>query len=218
VIYVFAFVEGDLGAFSVAGEEIEIVAIRGVHVAIQRRDAPPQLSDSTLRRQHDLVIRLGEIVNAILPARFGAFIEPAELDRLVRMRRRELRNGLEHVRGRAQMTIRISDSRVAPPRVPPVRLRSGTAYLVRRKAELEAALPTTALHMLQAAVRDLVADERIDTGQTPGVAALNHLVARQRVGAYRSSIARAGRALDRAVGIRLAGPWPPFAFAPQLWR
>lgn len=109
------------------------------------------------------------------------------------------------------MTVRL----VGPPpsdRPSPVS-RTGTAYLAQRRAAFHA-VPSEAAP-LQAAVRSLVSDERVQPGRGGIRATLFHLVARDNVDRYRDAVEAVlpGMAPWSAA---VSGPWPPFAFAPEL--
>ena len=92
---------------------------------------------------HEIVAALARRFDAILPARFGAFIEQQELFHIVQLRREILTEGLASVRGHEQMTVRIfggapQTSRVLTPNT------TGTAYLERRRAVQRGPLPPVA--------------------------------------------------------------------------
>jgi hypothetical protein len=118
---------------------------------------------------------------------------------------------LEHVRGRQQMTVRL----VGPPASdrPSSDKTTGTAYLAQRRAALHA-VPSEAAP-LQAAVKPFVVDERVQPGRGGIRATVFHLVAKDDVGQYLAAIEAvlSSMAPWRAA---VSGPWPPFAFAPEL--
>jgi hypothetical protein len=100
--------------------------------------------------------------------------------------------------------------RVAPATAPGA--AAGTAYLQQRRAAVSpAAVP--GIEIVQHTVRDLVASERLE--RTPAGATVYHLIAAGSDAAYRERIQ--GITVDgTALNARVTGPWPPFAFAPEL--
>ena len=88
---------------------------------------------------------------------------------------------------------------------------SGTDYL--RRARLAAIPPmTSAGERLLAAVGPIAAAERRVHGSGGLLATVYHLVDVRQVERYMKA---AGGLLPRCH--RFSGPWPPFAFTPQLW-
>ena len=74
-LYVYGFVPGSktaAGELTVGGHRIELLAIAGLEVAVERLDERPAISESALRRQHAIVTRLARRFDAVLPARFGS--------------------------------------------------------------------------------------------------------------------------------------------------
>lgn len=196
-------------AFEFEGHFIEFARAGSVAAAFERMSQRPQISEAALRMQHELVLRIAGQVNEILPVRFGAFLDRVELERILDMRRDAIHQALDTVRGRVQMTIRIRGS--SPRAVAPQTLdaRPGTAYLHARLAAARPPMPPAAL-AASALVRHLVVDERSDSrGEL--AAAVYHLIDRGSVREYRELLA--GAAQTAAV----SGPWPPFAFTPDLW-
>ena len=102
--YVYGFVDQPLRSFTLGGHRIEVVAAASLHAAVERVTERPALSEAFLRTQHEIVERLGDRAGAILPARFGAFVEDDELHRLATLRSEDFTRGLAHVAGRVQMT------------------------------------------------------------------------------------------------------------------
>jgi hypothetical protein len=153
-------------------------------------------------------------VDEILPVRFGAVMELDELHRLLSGRRAVLEEALDLARGRVQMTIRVRQSTPFP-RSAPVQSRSGrttgTAYLEgRRAAAVQPPSPAAAPAL--ASVRAFVVAERHDTSSRGNTASTYHLIERRDAQRYRSALSD----LDPAAAT-VSGPWPPFAFAPDLW-
>ena len=221
-VYVYALVErppargkSAVRRLIVGRHRIEFVSIRGVYAAVERRRTQPRLSEASLRDQHRVVVALGRRCDAILPTRFGGLVALSELERLVEARMQVLRRALEHVRHREQMTVRIFSDDARPAASTPA-AGSGTAYLSARKA---AATPK--LTPLASSIRDAVAplaiDERIDGARGRLQLAFHHLVDRGRGGDYEACVAGVVSRSKSAESVVTSGPWPPFAFVPDLW-
>jgi gas vesicle protein GvpL/GvpF len=213
-VYVYALIETAPGVRRIRGRRIEIVGVAGFQAAIERRAAAPPLSESSLIAQHAIVVSLARRAGAILPARFGALVDLAELARVLARRRRTLRASLDRVRHRQQMTIRIFGEEQALI-APQAGAASGTAYL---QARLSTAKPvmTPLARALRASLEPIVEDERLDPPRGRVVMTMNHLIARGAVRRYRQAVARAAERAAAPDEIAVTGPWPPFAFAPEL--
>jgi hypothetical protein len=168
-------------------------------------------TEEALRQQHAIVLALADRVDPLLPARFGSRMSRARLEEILRPSVDEVAGALEHVRGRQQMTVRL----VGPEPFEPLSsaCASGTAYLTRRRAAFRA-LPS-AVAPLRAALRSLVVDERVRPGRGGIYATVFHLVPRSQVGRYRDAFAAAVPEIE-PWHAALSGPWPPFAFAPEV--
>jgi hypothetical protein len=212
-LYVYAFVGAPGATMRIAGRRIEILRVKGLNVAVERMDAPPRISETFLLAQHSIVERLCRAFDAVLPTRFGAWHEPAALADEIDSRARGIREGLRHVRGRAQMTIRLV-SPAAPDPLPAAQPVSGTAYLARRKAALSQQLPAV-VDSIRAAVDPFVAEERLDVDVERGRTAVYHLIRRTDAPQYRRRVSKiiAGEKEVIAVG----GPYAAYAFAPEVW-
>ena len=216
-LYVFALAAGKAGTFSAAGHRIEFVKADAVYAAVERLDQRPAVSEAALRTQHDIVARIAAKVDAILPARFGSLVDVEELERVVALRREAIRDALDLVRGRAQMTVRLFDAEAAVPLArAATAARSGTEYLqARREAAAGRALPQP-VAAITAAVKDIVAAERSEAGQGRVAATIYHLVDRAAVEKYKKRLAAIPPGPDQQM-MSVTGPWPPFAFVPELW-
>jgi hypothetical protein len=145
--------------------------------------------------------------------RFGALVDTPELERFVRLHETALLTALNLVRGREQMTVRVFGPH-QPRAVAVRRTASGTDYLrSRRDAARATPLPGVA-GRIGRAVRPVVAAERAISGTGRIRATLWHLIARGTSEAYREAIAHA--TIPRQFRVTVSGPWPPFAFAPEL--
>jgi hypothetical protein len=212
-VYVFAIARDRAAAFEFEGHRVAFIAVAGMIAAIEQVDAAPPLSEASLRLQHEIVLRIAARVNEMLPVRFGAAMDREELDRLLTSRKGVLTEALDLVRGRVQMTIRVRQSPPMPRGAKgssPGNV-SGTAYLEARRAAAGQP-PSPAAEAIIAAVRQFVVAERHDSDPRSGTASTYHLIDRRDVQPYRSALSD----LDVAVG-SASGPWPPFAFAPDIW-
>jgi uncharacterized protein YbjT (DUF2867 family) len=215
-VYGFVLLEHAPGRpVTVDRHRIELLAIGGIHVAIERLAAPPAVSESALRAQHAIVERLARQFAAVLPARFGSFVPLEDLERIVRARRRDLRQALRKVQGRVQMTLRIFTPPSTDRPIPSGdRRRSGTAYLTARRAALSGPRPPVAA-VLTDALHFFVHDERSESDSKHGRTALFHLIDRADVRRYRAALERLP--VPEGERVTVTGPFPPFAFAPELW-
>jgi hypothetical protein len=219
-LYVFALADRKARPFRAAGHRIEFVSVDDVYAAVERVDERPAVSEAALRTQHEIVARIAAKVDAMLPARFGSLVDVQELERVVALRRDAIRDAFDLVRGRDQMTVRLFDAgvRAAPPSV--VRAgtdaATGTDYLQKRRqaAPMRARPPTVAA--ITAAVRDIVAAERFEPGEGRVAATVYHLIERAAVDQYTKRLTGLQSTLEPEA-LRVSGPWPPFAFVPELW-
>jgi len=207
--YVLALTDTPLGSWTAGDRRLLTADYEGVYVVYERRDAAPAMTDAHLRDQHGLVIAIANRARAVLPARFGSLIARRELTALIRRHDAEIRTALAQVRDRVQVTVRVLG---AAPRRPsqPARATSGREYLERARQQLAPPLPRPAERLLDA-VRPYVVTERREPGAGRLLATLYHLVDASQIGRYTKA---AGR---RVPGVIVSGPWPPFAFSPQLW-
>lgn len=221
-LYVYALLGSGARAAPRRGTRIEIIPVGGLFAAVEpleRLADPPALSEAALRRQHQIVVALSHATDAILPVRFGALLDLDELVQLVRLRRGVLRRALQRVRGHDQMTLRVFGSR-SPRRArqSPVAAESasGRDYLLGRAAASRAALTPAGRAILEA-VRPLVSAQRIDAGRGGVQATINHLVTRGSGPRYRRLVAASIAKMTPTPAVTVSGPWPPFAFAPDIW-
>lgn len=209
-VYVLALTSRDFPNFTFDGHRIECIKAGNLYAALERRNEPPTLSEGELRSQHTIVMEIFARVDAILPVRFGTWIERRELLDVIERRRSAIADSLALVRGRVQMTVRFphaaapaADERSRVPR------ESGTTYLrMRRSALLSLPADVTAF---KAAVTDLVVAERTAAKSDNSAFSLYHLIARDVVAEYRAAIE------PFLNTVSVSGPWPPFAFAPDPW-
>ena len=214
--YVYALMDGPAPRVRVAGRTLDTLRIGSVYAAVVRTETPPPVSEDALAEQHAAVSRMAARVEAILPMRFGAFVQESSLEELVARNQRALRTALELVRGRQQMTVRIlGPARPRTPRRPSSLPPSGTEYLHRRR-DAARAFPLPAIaRLVQATVRDIVVAERIATGEGALQVTMWHLIERGKARQYRRDLASVAGTMP-PFQVIVSGPWPPFAFAPEL--
>ncbi len=212
--YVYALTGSPAPRMRAGGRAIETVRVGPLYAAVARMNGLPPVSEATLAEQHAIVARLFERVDAILPMRFGALVEIAELERFVMLHGGALAAALDLVRGREQMTVRVFGPAVRPRAALGLQTESGAEYLRSRRAAVEH-LPTAAV-LVRRAVHGCVVAERTAAGEGRLRATLWHLVDRGKTTAYRSAIARVARRVPPPFEVVTSGPWPPFAFAPDL--
>ena len=213
-LYVYALLGTRVARGRLPLRRIEIVPVGGLFAAGERFPALPALTEEALRRQHRIVVRLSRLSKAVLPVRFGAFMTDDELPQIVRARRAVLLRALKRVRGRDQMTVRIFGPALEV--LPAGRPSSGSDYLRARAAALRPAL-TPGARALVKAVSSVVDAQRV-SGSRGGVQlTIDHLVRRSNVARYRRLLSSCVEELQPHIDVAVSGPWPPFAFAPDIW-
>jgi hypothetical protein len=227
VLYLYALVgeppRGDLGR-GLRRERLSTLPGRGFHVVVGRMEEVPAPAAAALRSHDAAVRRIAAAVDAILPMRFGS-VAPDEdaARRLFAPRAVELAGRLVHVRGHAQMTLRlygprqVARARPSPPgAVAGARLGPGARYLAERR-RLHDATTAPELDPIRPLLDGLVTDERVQRHLTPPLlASVYHLVPRNRGARYRARVARGARQLS-PLRVTVSGPWPPYAFGADTW-
>jgi hypothetical protein len=182
------------------GERLRIVKSAGCALAVADARAMLEPAVENLLEFDGVIRALAELSEAILPARFGAVSATvASLKAEMAERAGDLSAALDSVAGRVQMTVRIPAGPTAGPKGSGGTGR-GANYLNTRAA---AASPPAAKKM-RTAVAGLVRDERIEAGSA--ATSVYHLIDRSDVAAY----------LARLKGLRVSGPFPPYAFVPGI--
>lgn len=209
--YVYALTDGALPRrFSAAGRTLRTIRIDRVSAVVETARGRREATEQALREQHAIVVGLAARTGAVLPVRFGALFTPAELDARVKSAHDSIVAALDRVRGRVQMTVRLHSPPAAAVSTP---FPSGTAYLAAR-SERERALRRHAAEVRRA-VESFVVDERLDPGKGDLQGTVYHLVKATDAERYRAAIAAAAAALA-PVELSVTGPWPAFAFVPEL--
>jgi len=199
----------------------------GLAVVERRADVPP-MEFGTLQKHQAVVARLCERVPAILPVRFGTLLEGEEIEEVLQERDGEIAEAFSVVRRRVQFTWRHTKDtkesketkeqrtkerktkeRVRDPRG---EAETGTEYLLRA-ARAKSPAPPPAFRALRSKMAPLVAAERYQPAAAQLPASLYHLVDRSAIERYEVI----GEAIAHASpGLRMSGPFPPFAFAPEI--
>jgi hypothetical protein len=204
----------------------------GFAVVERRADVPPAEFGS-LRKHQEIVLRVASAVPAILPVRFGTLLDEEALDEALAERDQELREAFALVRHRVQFTWR----RPAPKRsnkvhegptqpeysAPPPDAGSdpgaGTAppgtgadYLRRASRAANPALPA-AFRTLRDTLHAFVIRERFQPALAGMPDTLYQLIEKNAQTRY---LAMADAIVLTNPAFTVTGPWPPFAFAPEV--
>jgi len=201
----------------------------GFAIAERRADVPP-VELGTLKTHEAVVAHIAAAVPAILPVRFGTLLETEDIEEALGEREEEIAEAFALVRGRVQFTWRYAETRrardawgargatgAAAARGLGVETRSakpavlsGAEYLRRAAAK---ATPPVVFRTLRAKLRPLIAAERYDGATATLPDSLYHLVDRSSTERYRL-LAEKLAATRSALSV--TGPFPPFAFTPEL--
>ena len=201
------------------GGALSILPVGDAFAVVERRADIPPVAFGSLEKHQDVVTRMAASVPAILPVRFGTLLEREALDEALAERDDELASAFALVRGRVQFTWRKRDARgearganrPAPDAFAALGA-SGTDYL-RHAARAAKPAPPAAWRALRSKLSPLFAAERYQPATTTLPESLYHLVDRASSVRY----ATVGAGLQHATpALTLSGPWPHFAFAPEL--
>lgn len=212
-VYVYALSSPGLPRrLSVLGRRLNCIRIGDVD-AIVERSTPPRRGLEDIQLQHRIVSHLAALDPALLPARFGSVVTEAALSSLVSERQDEIRAALRRVRNCEQMTIRVfgppdPDASVDDPP------GSGTEYLTRRRVHAQRHAPE--VEVIRRELNAVVRAERVEPGERGIRVCVYHLVARRSVARYRRRAAVLPSMLAPHA-VTVTGPWPVFAFAPELF-
>jgi Gas vesicle synthesis protein GvpL/GvpF len=189
----------------------------GFAVVERRADVPPVEFGSLLKHQ-DVVTRLATHVPAILPVRFGTLLESDHLEEALQERDEEIAEAFDLVRDRVQFTWRAGGrssevgrwgGKVGGRRSVPT---SGAAYL-RAAARAANPPPPAAFRALRTKLSPIIAGQRYQPATATIPEALYHLVAKKNVTRY---VAAAATLTKTSPLLTVSGPFPPFAFAPEI--
>lgn len=213
-LYVYALTEPGLPRFfTVLGRRLQNLPIDDVAAVIERGERPEFTTDA-VRQQHDIVSRLTSRLAVVLPARFGSVTDESSLRALVSRHRLEILAAFEQARGCAQMTIRVFGPDAATHGESRPVARTGTEFLERAR-ERSKQVPLE-VATVRAEMSAYVKAERITSGERSGLVTVFHLVPLERLDSYRRRASGLQSMLPRH-GVTVTGPWPVFAFAPELF-
>jgi gas vesicle protein GvpL/GvpF len=217
--YVFALVDEPPAMRLGRGLRGPLAARRlpGGFAIVERRADVPPAAFGTLRTHDAVVTRLAAAVPAILPVRFGTLLELEDMQETLADREPDIVEAFDRVRGRVQFTWRAQgagrltlEARRAKAAAQGGAGAPGADYLRRAAAK---AAPPAAFRAVREKLRPLLAAERYQAATASLPNSLYHLVDRASVSRYRL-IARTLASANPA--LRLSGPFPPFAFTPEL--
>jgi len=212
-IYLYALAEPDLPRhLTVLGRRLRNLPIGNVAAVIERR-APPDFTTEAVRQQHAIITRLTARLPVLLPARFGSVTDEPALRTLVSRHRAEILAAFEQVRGCVQMTVRIFGMCDDVADEPRSGARTGTEFLEQARQRSKHVRPEAGI--VRAAMSACVKAERIAAGERQGLLTVFHLVPLERLDLYRQRASGLHSMLSRHVTV--TGPWPVFAFAPELF-
>jgi hypothetical protein len=218
--YVFALVDAVPGGRTGAGLSgpLSLRKLAAGFAVVERRADVPPLEFGSLKKHQDVVARLAQAVPAILPVRFGTLLEEDHFDEALEERDEEIADAFDLVRGRLQFTWRSrrrkTDGAARTGRASKTKAGagSGTAYL-RQAARAANPAPPAAFRALRTKLSPLIAAQRYQAVTTALPEAVYHLVERKNTDRY----AAAARALaESSPLLSVTGPFPPFAFAPEI--
>jgi gas vesicle protein GvpL/GvpF len=218
--YVFALV--DAIPTGTAGKgltgPLSIRRLAGGFAVVERRADVPPVEFGSLKKHQDVVSRLATRVPAILPVRFGTLLETEHLEEAAHERDREIAEAFDLVRGRVQFTWRVrggkakAGGRTLEPGRVAVGATSGADYL-RRAARAANPQPPAAFGTLVTNLSPLTAGRRYQSGTAAIPEAVYHLVEKADVDRY---VAAAAAMRETSPALSVTGPFPPFAFAPEI--
>jgi hypothetical protein len=219
--YVFALVDAIPSGRAGRGltGALSIRKLAGAFALVERRADVPPTEFGSLKKHQEVVGRIASRVPAILPVRFGTLLESADLEESVRDRDEEIAEAFDMVRDRVQFTWRRrvrgarrradGDSKSETPADLP---KSGAEYL-RQAARAASPAPPASYRALGATLGPLVAARRYQPGTAVLAEAVYHLVEKKHVRRY---LAAADSLKSSSPALVMSGPWPPFAFAPEI--
>ena len=184
---------------------------------------PGQLAE--LAQRHDRVVRAAmEAATAVLPFRLGTVLADRQSARQFLVERWEdLRRGLGRLTNCEEWGVTVRAEGSSEPqqtRSGSTPDRPGTAYLTRRRQQLDDAESRRRTRSARAAEIDEALHElSVDSAHGPkrGVTVLldeTYLVRRPETSAFLDAVDRCGaRLCGEGIELRLTGPWPPYSFA-----
>src|SRR5690349_7539119 len=220
MIYVYAIVDSPrpdvAGLRGVSDEPLDVQPSGGIGAVYSPYHAgrPEPSADNAWR--HEKVVEALMAHHAVLPTRFATlFRERSDLEATLAKIRDPLARGLDRVRGRVELGLRVLWKGAQPERLNHV--TSGRDYMLARLAEdrqrREAEQFAERLH---APLAGLSADSTRRVLVAPALLlSAAYLVERERTGAFRDAVSRLG-AEHPSVRLLCTGPWPPYHFVPPI--
>jgi Gas vesicle synthesis protein GvpL/GvpF len=207
-------------AAGIGSVPVEIVRHRSLALAVTRHASPPARSREAILAHAGVCEDLMSKADAVLPVRFGeVFDDEAALRSSIDDRYDQLVGGLEHVRGRVEIGVRVRWDEAGPPSA--VRTvdeaAGGRAYLLSRVAEerqrraVERRAEAVAGRVHEAVGRH-AADSRLQVLPTPGLVMSGvYLVDRDDLDRMVARV-RATAQEHPELEVLCTGPWPPYSF------
>lgn len=224
-VYLYAIVGSapvvPLGA-GLAGEPLSLVEAGAVVAVVGEMEDPPVATPDAIRGHDEIVRRLAEFSDAILPARFGTVQDATALAEWLAEAAEGLGEALHLVSGREQMTLHVFhdeasvavDVEARDESADETGLGPGARYLAERRQHWRRKERVPELEPLRPRLDALVTAERVELRATPPLrASVYHLIERGRSAEYRDAV-EANLDLVAGVRLRVSGPWAPYAFAP----
>jgi hypothetical protein len=205
----------------VAGTSVQIVKFEDLSalVSVCRSDAFEVTRKNALA--HHEVVRSITRQTTPLPARFGTLVTVQQLQNYISTHRPAIKAKLAHVRGRAEMNVRMIANISGETQEPKNEdeLGPGTAFLLEKRREIlhekaGIAQKEQFSTWLREKLGDLIKEEKISVNpsETVILAKADHLIERVDVQEYRTKMARAVEERPE-VRFMVSGPWPPYSFA-----
>jgi Gas vesicle synthesis protein GvpL/GvpF len=182
-----------------------IAAVYSRHRSLRIRESPEDLWS------HEAVVRRLMARGAVLPLRFGTLLAgEGDLRRSLAERHGELVRGLERVRGRVELSVRVLGREGPEPAPGQV---GGREYLLGRRAALQRA--ERAAGEVHEPLAALAREARLRAPATPpAIFAAAYLVDRGGVDEFKDRV-RALAAARHDLSIVGTGPWPPYTFVTE---
>ena len=209
MIYLYAIADGlsDVSDIrGIVGEPLQRLDVEPFTIVAGDLSTAPHIDREILAEQDRVVRELHDAASALLPMRFGAaYASVEEVARATKVRGAALQDALILVRGKEQMTMRITGGPLEPSRP----AASGTDYLLKRAAS---ATPSQIAPLLDA-LKPLQRATRVETAKTAGlIATVYQLIDRGSSDDYATRVENVARLLH-GLTVRISGPGPCYAFA-----
>ena len=216
--------EPPAGLVGVDDTPVRAIDLDGIGAWVSDVTGTTMVASPARARGHDRVVRSALDRETPLPARFGQVVaDVAALIAMVGSRRAALESALDAVAGTVEMTVRVllpsvDEGAPASPHLQPERRSiSGRDYLERAAAKQQRERNVLAMgrivrERVSSAVQELVRAEAFSGAQAgSGMATLSHLVPRENVEVYRSTLLQL-RDKEPTLAIMVSGPWAPYSF------